>query len=58
MLLQLTDAETDYIYRLLMTRPMGEVESLVASMRRQIQAQANPQPTALPNGSATQEAIQ
>ena len=31
-----TDAETDYLYRLLLARPMGEVESMVVRMRRQI----------------------
>jgi hypothetical protein len=41
--LDLTDQEVDYVYRLLMTRPMGEVEPLVAKFRQQATAQQHAQ---------------
>lgn len=39
-MIEFPDAELDYVFRVLLTRPMGEVESIVASMRRQVMRQA------------------
>ena len=44
MRLELETAELDYAYRLLLSRPMGEVEPLVIKIRQQVAEQA-PQPT-------------
>ena len=40
--LDLSDSELDYVYRLLLTRPMGEVEPLVVKIRRQVAEGAKP----------------
>jgi hypothetical protein len=42
MRIEITDAETDYLYRLLLARPMGEVEPLVIKLRVQITRQQAP----------------
>jgi hypothetical protein len=40
MRIELSDAELDYIARLLLARPMGEVEPIVLSIRAQITRQS------------------
>jgi hypothetical protein len=61
MKLDLTDPETDYVYRLLYTsRPMSEVETIVGKIRQQAQQAASHNlptegpstPLAPPNGSS------
>jgi hypothetical protein len=42
MRIEITEAETDYLYRLLMARPMAEVEPLVIKLRVQITRQQAP----------------
>jgi hypothetical protein len=37
--LDLTDQDLDYMHRVLLTRPMGEVEALVAKIRQQVTQQ-------------------
>lgn len=56
--LDITDQELDYVYRLLISRPMVEVEALVAKIRQQVAVQHQPIP--LPNGDAQakQETVQ
>jgi hypothetical protein len=51
MRLEISESELDYIYRLLVARPMAEVEPLVLKVRVQVQRQqevpAAPSPAAL-----------
>jgi hypothetical protein len=61
MYLTLTDPEVDYLYRLLLARPMGEVETLVVKIRAQVAQQQKPeeQPAHIPpSNGAPQEVIQ
>lgn len=52
-----TEPELDYLYRLLLARPMAEVETLVVKIRQQVAAQQVPR--ALPNGQdSPKEVIQ
>jgi hypothetical protein len=47
MLLELSDLEVDYVYRLLVSRPMAEVEPIVMKLRQQVVAQqSQPMPGA------------
>jgi len=63
MLIELTDQESDYLYRLLYTtRPMSEIEGIVMKMRQQaaLRQQLTGAAAALPpgNGHDAQEATQ
>lgn len=48
MIIDYTDQELDYTYRLYLTRPMGEVEPLVLKIRQQIARQQPPQLAPVP----------
>jgi hypothetical protein len=61
MYLTLTDPEVDFLHRLLLSRPMGEVESLVVKIRAQAAQQQKPEepPAHLPvPDGVPQEALQ
>ena len=61
MYLTLTDNDLDYLHRLLLTRPMGEVEPLVVKIRAQVAQQQKPEepPAHMPvSNGAPQEVIQ
>jgi hypothetical protein len=45
--LDLTDNDLDYLHRVLLTRPMGEVEQLVLKIRAQVSQQQNIAPRAV-----------
>lgn len=58
--LDLSEQQTDYVYRLLMARPMGEVETLVNLIRRQVQTQDQAEDDGIafgakPNGGASDD---
>lgn len=53
--LDLSETQTDYLYRLLMARPMGEVESLVNTIRQQVRG---PEPAQTPAAGMPLEAPQ
>ena len=40
--IEFSDAELDYVHRLLLARPMGEVEPIVANIRAQVSRQQAP----------------
>lgn len=50
--IELTEAELDYIARVLLTRPMGEVEPIMLRLRGQVAHAQSKTPAGLPEGVA------